>query len=69
MTIGAHSNNVGEIAASFARVRMLRDKLQAAGLTNIQELSMGMTGDMEIAIAEGSTIVRVGTAVFGARAT
>jgi len=36
---------------------------------DLQELSMGMSGDLEIAIEEGATIVRVGTAVFGARVT
>ena len=38
------------------------------GTQSCRELSMGMTGDMELAVAEGSTIVRVGTAIFGERA-
>lgn len=67
MTIGAHTADVREIARSFQVVRELRDSLVAAGLRSVADLSMGMTGDMEIAIAEGSTIVRVGTAVFGPR--
>lgn len=67
MTIGAHSEDTHEITRSFERTRNLRDDLQAAGITSAAELSMGMTGDMEIAIAEGSTIIRVGTAVFGPR--
>ena len=67
MTIGAHSEDARAIARSFERTRYLREDLQAAGITNATELSMGMTGDMEIAIAEGSTIIRVGTAVFGPR--
>ncbi|MEK8228296.1 hypothetical protein NKG05_22915 [Oerskovia sp. M15] len=40
----------------------------APGTGEARELSMGMSGDLEAAIAEGATIVRVGTAVFGARA-
>lgn len=67
MTIGAHTDSVSEIARSFQVVRELRDKLQAAGIGSATELSMGMTHDMDIAIAEGSTIIRVGTAVFGPR--
>ncbi|MBR5950760.1 MAG: alanine racemase, partial [Actinomycetaceae bacterium] len=67
MTIGAHTANVREIARSFERTRSLREELHSAGIASATELSMGMTGDMEIAIAEGSTIIRVGTAVFGPR--
>ena len=67
MTIGAHTDSISEIARSFQVVRELRDKLQAAGIGSATELSMGMTHDMDIAIAEGSTIIRVGTAVFGPR--
>jgi len=53
----------------FRRLRELRDKLQADGAfeNRAGELSMGMTHDFEIAIAEGATIVRVGTAIFGER--
>ncbi|WP_083078588.1 YggS family pyridoxal phosphate-dependent enzyme [Actinobaculum suis] len=66
MTIGAHTDDVREVAASFARTRELRDELQSE-IPTCTELSMGMTHDMEIAVKEGSTIVRVGTAVFGPR--
>lgn len=52
---------------AFARLRALRDALAAAGLA-LDTLSMGMSADLEAAIAEGSTMVRVGTAVFGERA-
>jgi pyridoxal phosphate enzyme (YggS family) len=53
----------------FRRLRQLRDELRAEGAFGDQsgELSMGMTNDFEIAIAEGATMVRVGTAIFGAR--
>ncbi|MDJ0741403.1 MAG: YggS family pyridoxal phosphate-dependent enzyme [Gammaproteobacteria bacterium] len=52
--------------ADFARLRGLRDALNAAGLA-LDTLSMGMSGDMEAAIAEGATIVRIGTDIFGPR--
>lgn len=50
----------------FAQVRQLRDQLAGEGLA-LDTLSMGMSDDLEAAIAEGSTMVRVGTAIFGAR--
>jgi len=53
--------------ARFAEVRRLLEDLNRQGL-HLDTLSMGMSGDMESAIAEGSTLVRVGTAIFGARA-
>jgi pyridoxal phosphate enzyme (YggS family) len=52
--------------AAHRRLRELRDELRARGLV-LDTLSMGMSGDLEAAIAEGSTLVRVGTAIFGAR--
>lgn len=52
--------------AAFARLRELRDTLRAQGLP-LDTLSMGMSADMEAAIAEGATIVRIGTDIFGAR--
>ncbi|MDR0633937.1 MAG: YggS family pyridoxal phosphate-dependent enzyme [Azoarcus sp.] len=50
----------------FAALRQLRERLTAEGLA-LDTLSMGMSHDLETAIAEGATIVRVGTAIFGAR--
>jgi pyridoxal phosphate enzyme (YggS family) len=52
--------------AAFAKLRLLAEGLRAGGLM-IDTLSMGMSGDMEAAIAEGATIVRVGSAIFGDR--
>ncbi|CAH0439828.1 YggS family pyridoxal phosphate-dependent enzyme [Ralstonia pseudosolanacearum] len=52
--------------APFATLRDLADRLRAAGLP-VDTLSMGMSADLEDAIAEGATIVRVGSAIFGAR--
>jgi pyridoxal phosphate enzyme (YggS family) len=61
----------GDARPHFAALRALRDK--EAGTTrpnvDLRELSMGMTDDLEVAIAEGATIVRVGTAIFGPRPT
>jgi uncharacterized pyridoxal phosphate-containing UPF0001 family protein len=53
------------------RLRDLRDRLrqEAPDGIGLEELSMGMSGDYEIAIEEGATVVRVGQAIYGARAT
>jgi pyridoxal phosphate enzyme (YggS family) len=70
MTIGAFSADATVVRAGFARLRTIRDEVLAGGApgtADARELSMGMTGDLELAVAEGATIVRVGTAVFGAR--
>jgi pyridoxal phosphate enzyme (YggS family) len=53
--------------ATFRRLRLLKERLSAQGL-DLDTLSMGMSDDLEAAIAEGATLVRVGTAVFGPRA-
>lgn len=50
----------------FSRLRQLRDDAAARGVS-LPELSMGMSGDYEVAIQEGSTLVRIGTAIFGER--
>lgn len=70
MTIGARTPDQAVVRAGYARLRALRDEVVgsgAAGTHEATELSMGMSGDLEAAVAEGATIVRVGTAVFGAR--
>jgi uncharacterized pyridoxal phosphate-containing UPF0001 family protein len=61
--------NAEESRRSFARLRALRDRLDDLRLPNVQlkELSMGMSSDFEAAIAEGATLVRIGTAIFGPR--
>ncbi|MBB5350358.1 hypothetical protein HNR46_000582 [Haloferula luteola] len=51
----------------FRQVRELRDELQESSGHALPELSMGMSGDYEVAIAEGATLVRVGSAIFGDR--
>jgi pyridoxal phosphate enzyme (YggS family) len=63
MTIAPWTDNEAEIRSVFRTLRELRDKL------GLEHLSMGMTDDYEIAIEEGSTIVRIGRAIFGKRRT
>lgn len=70
MTIGANSPDDGLVRSGYARLRGVRDDVVGSGLPGTgaaHQLSMGMSGDLELAIAEGATIVRVGTAVFGPR--
>jgi pyridoxal phosphate enzyme (YggS family) len=70
MTVGANTTDDREVRAGYAALRDLRDKVAHSGepgTADALELSMGMSRDLEAAVAEGATIVRVGTAVFGAR--
>jgi pyridoxal phosphate enzyme (YggS family) len=69
MTVGARSADPAVVRAGYALLRTLRDEIVASGTATATELSMGMSGDLELAIAEGATQVRVGSAVFGARPT
>lgn len=66
MAIPAASSDPAEQRAAFARVRAAFDALNRDGY-GLDTLSMGMSGDLEAAIAEGATFVRVGTALFGKR--
>ena len=66
MAIPAATDNVQLQRQSFVRLRTALEQLQAIA-PDMDTLSMGMSGDMEAAIAEGATIVRVGTAIFGDR--
>ena len=66
--LGANDNETAEHARrTFATLRELRDTLAARCGAPLPELSMGMSGDLELAVAAGSTCVRVGTALYGAR--
>ncbi|MFZ1982457.1 MAG: YggS family pyridoxal phosphate-dependent enzyme [Smithella sp.] len=69
MTMAPYSTNPENSRPYFSELRNLRNKIICEGITNIQmeELSMGMTDDFEIAIEEGATIVRIGRAIFGQR--
>ena len=71
MAIPQSRTSLEDQRAPFRRLRELKDQINEL-LDNSQKLdtlSMGMSGDMEAAILEGATIVRVGTDIFGARAT
>jgi len=67
MTIAPLAEDPAVAQRTFAALRTLRDDLAARFGTPLRELSMGMSGDFGAAIAAGSTIVRVGTALFGER--
>ena len=67
MTVAPLSDNPDGARRAFSALRELRDRLAREHGTPLPELSMGMTGALEAAIAEGSTLVRVGTALFGPR--
>jgi len=69
MTLPPAPDTPEESRRWFRQLRELRDAWQASGVpvAMLRELSMGMSGDYEVAIEEGATIVRVGTAIFGSR--
>jgi len=71
MTLALFTPDVERVRECFILLRTLRDNMldQAPDLIGPGELSMGMSGDFEVAIEEGSTVVRVGQAIFGARET
>ncbi len=70
MTLAVFSTDTELVRGCFRVLRGLRERLRdsAPDGVNLDELSMGMSGDFEIAIEEGATVVRVGQAIFGARA-
>jgi uncharacterized pyridoxal phosphate-containing UPF0001 family protein len=67
MTIGPMTGDTDRIGASFALLGKLREGAREKFSLEMPHLSMGMSGDYDLAIKEGSTIVRVGTAIFGSR--
>ncbi len=67
MTLAVNSDDETEVRTCFRSLRELRDQSLASG-HDVPRLSMGMSGDFALAIAEGATEVRIGTAIFGARA-
>ncbi len=69
MTIGIFSGEDEKVRACFKTLKNLQQQIQVRSIPNVEmkELSMGMSGDLEIAIEEGATIIRVGTAIFGQR--
>ena len=68
MTVGPNTNNEKKLRSAFIVLRKLKHQINnELGSATLTELSMGMTNDYEIAIQEGSTMVRVGTGLFGIR--
>ncbi len=69
MTMAPWFDNQEEARPYFRKLRELKDEIAEAGIPGVEmkELSMGMSGDYEVAVEEGATIVRIGTKIFGAR--
>ncbi len=67
MGIAPFTQDEKAVRNSFARLRILRDELRARLGVPLPTLSMGMSGDYLLAVAEGSTMVRIGSAIFGGR--
>ena len=68
MTIGPNTKNINKIRSAFKKLRELKDLINSKNKNeDLSELSMGMSGDYEVAIEEGSTMIRLGTALFGVR--
>lgn len=69
MTIGLFSAETEKVRKCFRLLKDIQQQINSLNIPNVEmkELSMGMSGDLETAIAEGATIVRVGTAIFGQR--
>jgi len=69
MTIGLFSDNAEDTRPCFRKLKTLFEEIKSANIPNIEMryLSMGMTSDFEVAIEEGSNMVRVGTGIFGPR--
>ena len=66
MTVAPYADEAETVRPIFRGLRRLRDEIAATGSHPLPELSMGMSGDFEVAIEEGATIVRIGSALFGA---
>ncbi len=69
MTIGLFSTAAENVRPCFKLLKQIQEEIRSQNLPNVSlnELSMGMSNDLEIAIEEGATIIRVGTAIFGQR--
>jgi pyridoxal phosphate enzyme (YggS family) len=71
MTVGLNSTDMVAVARSYEALARLRDKVRreaGSAADDLTELSMGMSADLEVAVAEGASVVRLGSAVFGTRA-
>lgn len=69
MTIGLYSSDFEKVRTCFRILSSKKQEIEKLGISNVEmtELSMGMSGDLEIAIEEGATIIRIGSAIFGDR--
>ncbi len=67
MTVAPLSDDPAVAQRTFANLRLIRDDLSTRLGVPLRELSMGMSGDLDAAVAEGSTLVRIGTALYGPR--
>lgn len=70
MGMATNTDDLAQVRAEFRQLRLLSEEIRASRpLPNVvmEELSMGMSGDWDIAVAEGSTMIRVGSAIFGSR--
>jgi len=65
--MGPNTTNKSEILKAFKQTKNLFDDLEKNHNMKMKTLSMGMSGDLELAIQEGTTMIRVGTAIFGKR--
>jgi len=66
MTMAPFTDDEEKVRKSFSQLRLLKDELNGKGF-GLKELSMGMTGDFKLALEEGATMLRIGTAIFGTR--
>ena len=66
MTMAPFTGDEEKVRKSFSQLRLLKDELNGKGF-ELKELSMGMTGDFKLALEEGATMLRIGTAIFGTR--
>lgn len=69
MGMATFTDDLEQVRGEFRTLRMLRDQHRhlEEGAVSLEQLSMGMTNDLEVAIEEGSTMIRIGTAIFGER--
>lgn len=67
MTVAAFETDPEKVRPNFILLRSLRDRAEAEFALSLPHLSMGMSNDFDVAIEEGATIIRIGTALFGAR--
>ncbi|MDD4837118.1 MAG: YggS family pyridoxal phosphate-dependent enzyme [Dethiosulfovibrio sp.] len=67
MTVGPLSDDRSDTARAFESLRLLRDRISIETGLPLREPSMGMSGDFDLAIEQGSTVVRIGSSIFGVR--